>query len=134
MLEDHKFQTCLSFLDNINGFSDITINKLFKGIVRNKKLLKFLFNHIKPIEYGKQITKASQSHTFVITGDLKNYSREEITNKLEMLGHKVTGSISKKTSYLITNDKTSGTVKNKKAQDLGIPIINEEEMIRTFLS
>jgi NAD-dependent DNA ligase len=43
-------------------------------------------------------------------------------------GHKLTSSVTKKTSYLVTNDTSSGTVKNKKAVELNIPIINEDEL------
>ena len=58
-------------------------------------------------------------------------SRSELASKLELKGHKIVGSISSKTDYLITNDTTSGTVKNKKAKSLSIPIITEDEEFLT---
>lgn len=68
---------------------------------------------------------------FVITGGLNHYkNRDELVNIIEQLGGKVSGSVSSKTSYLINNDVTSTSGKNKKARDLGIPIISEEEFIQ----
>lgn len=71
--------------------------------------------------------------TFVVTGKLKHFeNREEIVEYIEDLGGRVTGSISKKTNYLINNDPQSASSKNVKAQSLGIPVITEEEFIRKF--
>ena len=69
--------------------------------------------------------------TFVITGSLNVFAnRDEAKEKIESLGGKVSGSVSKKTSYLVNNDITSTSGKNKKAKELGIPIITEEELIK----
>lgn len=66
--------------------------------------------------------------TFVITGDVHIYkNRAELQAKIESLGGKTSGSVSSKTSYLINNDVTSTSGKNKKAKELGIPIISEEQ-------
>ena len=68
--------------------------------------------------------------TFVITGSLNIFSnRDEAKEKIESLGGKVSGSVSAKTSYLVNNDINSTSSKNKKAKDLGIPIITEEDLI-----
>jgi DNA ligase (NAD+) len=67
-------------------------------------------------------------YTFVVTGDLNYSSRDELKDMLLLNGHKLTSSVTKKTSYLVTNDTSSGTVKNKKAIELNIPIINEDEL------
>ena len=68
---------------------------------------------------------------FVITGSLNHYkNREELASVIEGLGSKVSGSVSSKTSYLINNDITSASGKNKKANELGISIINEEDFIK----
>lgn len=65
--------------------------------------------------------------TFVITGTLNHYAnRDALVDQIEKCGGKVAGSVSSKTSYLINNDLTSGSGKNKKAKELGIPIIDEE--------
>jgi DNA ligase (NAD+) len=67
---------------------------------------------------------------FVITGSLNHFSnRDELKNKIESLGGKVVGSVSKNTNYLINNDTASTSSKNEKAKKLGIPIISEEEFI-----
>ena len=64
--------------------------------------------------------------TFVITGSVELYdNRKALQAEIERLGGKVTGSVTKNTNYLINNDVTSTSGKNKKAQDLGIPIISE---------
>ena len=69
--------------------------------------------------------------TFVITGSLNHFSnRDEAKEKIEQLGGKVSGSVSAKTSYLVNNDVNSTSGKNKKAKELNIPIIEEEELIR----
>ena len=71
--------------------------------------------------------------TFVITGKLNHFkNRDAIKDKIESLGGKVTGSVSKNTNYLINNDKDSTSSKNKSAKTLGIPILNEEDFIKMF--
>lgn len=70
--------------------------------------------------------------TFVITGKLETGSRDEIKEKIESLGGKVAGSVSAKTNYLVNNDIESTSGKNKKAKELGIPIISEKDLIEMF--
>jgi DNA ligase (NAD+) len=68
--------------------------------------------------------------SFVVTGDVYVYkNRKELQAEVEKLGGKVTGSVSAKTNYLINNDVNSGSSKNKKAKELGVPIISEQEFI-----
>ena len=68
--------------------------------------------------------------TFVITGDVHRYkNRDAFKAYVESQGGKVAGSVSSKTNFLINNDVTSTSGKNKKAKELGIPIITEEEFI-----
>ena len=72
--------------------------------------------------------------TFVITGDLERFTnRKELQELIEKQGGKVTGSVTKKTSYLINNDIHSTSSKNKKAAELGISIISEQNFIDMFL-
>lgn len=72
--------------------------------------------------------------TFVITGDVHHYkNRNELKAYIENQGGKVTGSVSKSTSFLINNDVESSSGKNKKAKELSIPIISEEEFIARFV-
>ncbi len=69
--------------------------------------------------------------TFVITGSVEHFAnRNEAKALIESLGGKVTGSVTSKTDYLINNDIMSGSSKNKKAKELGIPILTEEEFLR----
>mgnify|MGYP004616375371 FL=1 len=71
--------------------------------------------------------------TFVVTGDVHHYkNRNELKAYIESQGGKVTGSVSRSTHYLINNDVTSQSGKNKKAQELGIPIISEDEFVERF--
>ncbi len=68
---------------------------------------------------------------FVITGSVEHFAnRNEVKELIESLGGKVTGSVLSKTNYLINNDVTSTSSKNKKANDLGIPIISEETFLK----
>ena len=72
---------------------------------------------------------------FVITGSLNHYgSRNELKDIIEQKGGKVTGSVTSKTDCLINNDIASTSSKNKKAKELGIPIITEDDFIRDYLS
>ena len=71
--------------------------------------------------------------TFVITGDVHHYkNRDDFKAYVESQGGKVAGSVSKKTGYLVNNDVESLSSKNKKAKDLGVPIISEDEFINMF--
>ena len=66
--------------------------------------------------------------TFVITGSLNNYENRDVLIKvIEDNGGKSATSVSKNTTYLINNDTTSNSTKNKKAKELGVKIISEEE-------
>ena len=67
---------------------------------------------------------------FVITGSVTRFAnRGEVKELIERLGGKVTGSVTAKTDFLINNDVNSSSSKNKKANELNIPIISEEEFI-----
>ena len=70
---------------------------------------------------------------FVITGKLVTYkNRDAIKADIEGKGGKVASAISSKTSFLINNDINSTSSKNKKAKDLGIPIITEQDFINNY--
>lgn len=77
---------------------------------------------------GKQIF---QGVNFVITGSVNHFAnRDEVKALIESKGGKVTGSVTSKTNYLINNDVTSNSSKNKKAKELGVPIISEDAFIQ----
>ena len=83
---------------------------------------------VKPQESSQTQTFAGK--TFVITGSVEHFAnRNELKAFIEERGGKVTGSVSKKTDYLINNDTTSASSKNKKAGELGIPILAEEAFL-----
>ena len=89
--------------------------------------------HFAPIETASADTMVLQDLTFVITGSLNHYeNRNALKKQIEELGGKVAGSVSSKTSYLINNDATSGSSKNKKAKELGIEILTEEDFLEKF--
>lgn len=74
-----------------------------------------------------------EGKVFVITGKLKNYKNRDLLKiEIESRGGKVVDSVSSKTTYLVNNDINSTSSKNKKAKDLGIPIITEEELLNMF--
>ncbi len=75
-----------------------------------------------------------KGRTYVVTGDLNHFqNRDELIAFVESRGGKVAGSVSKKTYALINNDASSNSGKNKKARELGIPIITEEELLKEIL-
>mgnify|MGYP002931367986 CR=1 FL=1 len=83
-----------------------------------------------------QIDESAQTlagMSFVVTGSLNHYaSRNDLKEVIEEKGGKVTGSVTGKTTCLINNDITSTSSKNKKAKELGIPIISEDTFIEMF--
>lgn len=66
--------------------------------------------------------------TFVLTGALTIFTREEATEKIELFGGKASGSVSKKTSYVVVGENAGS--KERKARELGIPILTEEEFLK----
>ncbi len=72
-----------------------------------------------------------KGRVFVVTGSLNYFAnRNELKGQIEKRGGKVTGSVTGKTDYLINNDTASSSSKNKKAKELGIPIISEEDFLK----
>ena len=92
------------------------------------RLLQYLTFEEMPKESGDSQPLADK--IFVITGSVTHFkNRKELKERIETLGGKVTGSVSKNTSYLINNDNLSNSTKNKKAKELEIPILTEEEFL-----
>lgn len=76
------------------------------------------------------ISPVFEGMNFVITGSVNHFAnRNEVKAAIEARGGKVTGSVTSKTNYLINNDAASGSSKNKKAKELGVPIISEEQFL-----
>ena len=86
------------------------------------------------VELTKETSEEDQKFAgvnFVITGSVEHFvNRAQVKEEIEKRGGKVTGSVTSKTNYLINNDTGSGTAKNKKARELGIPIISEEDFLQ----
>ncbi len=92
--------------------------------------LKELLGELTLIEEVNDLEQDLEGLTFVITGSLEHFAnRDELKKLIEDRGGKVAGSVSAKTSYLINNDVTSGSSKNKKAKSLNVPIISEEDFL-----
>lgn len=92
-------------------------------------LSELIIEEHEPVETGNKC----QGLTFVVTGDVHHYkNRNELKAYIESQGGKVTGSVSKSTNFLINNDAASQSSKNKKAHELNIPIITEDEFIEKF--
>ena len=82
-------------------------------------------------ESSEGADEAFAGMNFVITGSLEHFkNRKELQELIERRGGKVTGSVTSKTNYLINNDVTSNSSKNKKARELGIPILSEEDFLK----
>ena len=127
-------------LVEIDGFGDIIAHSIcsYFGDCKNKELIYKMLDIISfaevEVSYESENMNVKEK-TFVITGDLNEFkNRKELQLKIEALGGKVTGSVTKKTNYLINNDILSESSKNKKAKELGIPIITEEQFIKEFLN
>ncbi len=93
------------------------------------RLMEELTIEAAPKEEGER-TDLFEGLVFVITGSVEHFkNRKEVQEIIESRGGKVTGSVTAKTSYLINNDAASNSSKNKKARELGIPVITEEQFI-----
>ena len=83
----------------------------------------------KPVDKNSDVDLSGM--TFVVTGSLEKFAnRDSLKEELEVLGAKVSGSVSAKTSYLVNNDINSNSSKNKKAKQLNIPIIDEDQLLQ----
>ena len=116
----------------IDGIGEV-IAKSFEDYFADAKHMEELNNLLDELVV-EQPKAAAQSgitgKTFVITGSVNHFeNRNQVKDKIESLGGKVTGSVTAKTDYLINNDITSNSSKNKKAKELNIPIITEDEFI-----
>lgn len=124
-------------LSEIEGIGEV-IAGAFCDYFKNEKNIVQLQNLLKEITIvTERVDESAQTLTgmsFVITGSLEHYSnRNELKDIIESKGGKVTGSVTSKTTCLINNDVTSNSSKNKKAKELGIRIISEEDFNAEYL-
>lgn len=120
-------------LSEVEGIGEILAGGIF-SFFQDEKKLESVEHLMKELRIAKPAENAGEQifagKTFVITGSVEHFAnRGEVKELIESRGGKVAGSVSGKTDYLINNDVTSTSGKNKKAKELGIPIISEE----TFL-
>jgi len=135
-IENENYDFLKSNIKKLDGFADKSAEYIVNGIRKNYKLIKRLEEYLNIKHIKDEIAKKQQEmnidpnapkYKVVVTGDLEWGDRSAFKEMIENMGHKMVGSISSKVDILITNDPTSGTVKNKKAKELGIPVLTEKE-------
>ena len=121
----------LSLVEGIGPVLADNIHRYFedeRNAVAFDKLLAQLHLHIESAQDKPEQILAGK--TFVITGSVYHFkNRNELKDKIVSLGGKAAGSVSAKTDYLINNDVTSSSSKNKKARELGVPILSEDDFL-----
>lgn len=120
-------------LTQINGIGDVMTNS-YVNFFKDEKKKKIVEDVLKEVELEKaeatNLEQMFKDFTFVITGSVEQFkNRDELKEEIEKHGGKVTGSVTSKTNYLINNDNTSNSSKNKKAKELGVKIITENEFV-----
>ena len=124
-------------LSAISGIGEV-IAAAIVDYMRDEKNLEIMDHLLSELVFEKRETDAGgqmlAGMSFVVTGSLNHYaSRNELKEIIEQMGGKVTGSVTSKTVCLINNDAASGSSKNKKAKELAVPILTEEEFRRQYL-
>lgn len=118
-------------MQEIEGFAEKSSRDIISSLHKKEKLIKELIKvgvHVKADEISTGEGPLSGSK-FCITGEL-SHPRAEIEKKIKMNGGVMVSSVSKNTSYLVTNEEESSSSKFVKAKDLGIPIINEKKLLK----
>ena len=138
-LVEAGFTTLESFLAaktedfaNVPGFADITAGILVEGLQENADEMKRLTEGSSPtitLETASAGGGKLEGLTFCFTGELFTMKRSEAEKRVKALGGSAKSSVVKGLSYLVTNDTTSGSAKNKKAAELGIPVIDEKAFL-----
>ena len=121
-------------LTDISGIGEVMANEYvaFFSIDKNRRRIKDLLSEIELVE--EKVSNEEQifdNIRFVVTGSVNHFkNRAELKNVIEERGGKVSESVTSNTNYLINNDINSTSSKNKKAKELGIPIITEEQLLQ----
>lgn len=137
------FEEYLNRLEKNIGFEDIDGIGLEKSNSilswyseeKNRIIFKNMLKEvtIQKVEVADTSTGKCNGLTFVVTGDVHIFkNRSELKSYVESQGGKVTGSVSKKTNYLVNNDLESASSKNRKAKELNVPIISEDTFVEMF--
>lgn len=119
-------------LVSIEGIGDVMAESFIRYFddEKNKKNIADILAEVRLDESEEEKDDALAGLTFVITGSLNSFeNRDALKSAIEKAGGKTAGSVSSKTDYLINNDIQSGSSKNKKAKELGVPIIDEDTVI-----
>ncbi len=120
-------------LQEIDGIGEVTAADIAAYFADPAKA-KALDLLVRELTFEKEARTDAQTltgKTFVITGSVAHFAnRDELKRYIEARGGKTVGSVSSKTGYLINNDAQSGSAKNRKARELGIPILTEEEFLK----
>ena len=120
----------LCAIDGIGGVLADAWVTYFKND-KNNEILDHLLADLTFANEARSEEQTLAGKTFVITGSVEHFAnRKELQEKIESLGGKASGSVSAKTKYLINNDVTSNSSKNKKARELGIPILSEADFLK----
>lgn len=141
--EDYQFESFMrdmthpgaKFFSHIPGIGDSIINSFDEYFSRECSNVwelgkEFTFETPKKVSLDTSSEKNLTGQVFVITGSLKHFeNRDALKEKIESLGGKVSGSISKKVTALINNDVNSTSSKNTKAKSLGVKIMSEDEFL-----
>ena len=118
-------------VSRVNGFADIMARALVDGLVRHRAEMRFLVK-------SKTITIETPSSdlagkSFCFTGELKKIKRADAEKKVRESGGVVKQTVTRDLSFLVTNDVSSGSSKNIRASELGIPILDEDGFLKLFL-
>lgn len=121
---------CRFDFTNLDGFGKVMNDSIYKYFDKHLDMVEELSKEFSFVEDNNMKGNSLNGMVFVITGKVTLYkNRNELKKEIESLGGKVTGSVTSKTDYLINNDVNSNSSKNKKAKELGIPIIGEKDFM-----
>jgi DNA ligase (NAD+) len=117
----------LTAVPDVGGITADNIHSWFRQ-EQSVHLIERLRNAGVNFESTRQVTDTRfAGKTFVLTGALSKFTREEATEKIELFGGKAAGSVSKKTSFVVVGENAGS--KERKARELGIPILSEDEFL-----
>ncbi len=134
---DNMIDADIKQLSEIDGIGEVLASAFYSyfHVEENRTLLYDILKELtiekEEIDYSNEQINGK---SFVVTGSLMHFeNRDELKAKIESLGGKVTGSVTNKTTALINNDIASNSSKNKKAKELGILIVTEEQFMDEYL-
>ena len=128
--DDYYLESIRGKLLSIRGFDEIMVNNLIDGISDNFNLIEFLMKKLKIKSYKKELenNKSDKTYKIVFTG----FRDPDLQNKLELMGNKITSSVSGQTDYVVAANPSENTVKIAKAIENGVKIISREELMKIF--